>query len=64
MRIGEKIEYATIPSKYSRFWLDKGCTCPKMDNEDRFGTGYFIINLECPIHSSFCKSNEPEEEEE
>lgn len=26
------------------------CTCPKMDNEDRRGTTYQIIDAKCPIH--------------
>ena len=26
------------------------CTCPKMDNADRRGTKYMVINQQCPIH--------------
>jgi len=36
---------------YHRYWwtLPK-CTCPKMDNEDRFGTDYHVYSSDCPIH--------------
>jgi len=27
-----------------------GCKCPKLDNQERLGTPYKIINLSCPIH--------------
>lgn len=26
------------------------CTCPKMDNEDRRGTSYRVVDAKCPIH--------------
>lgn len=26
------------------------CTCPKMDNRERLGTDYTIINSNCPVH--------------
>ena len=29
----------------------KTCICPWMDNLERAGTGLFIYNTECPIHS-------------
>ena len=28
----------------------KDCTCPKMDNHDRVGTGVFIYDKECAVH--------------
>jgi hypothetical protein len=32
-------------------WYDvPKCTCPKMDNRERKGTGYQIVSLDCPIH--------------
>ena len=32
-------------------WFEvPGCKCPKMDNRERKGTEYGIINTECPIH--------------
>ena len=36
---------------YHRFW-DVCGHCPQMDNEDAYGTGYNVINLDCPIHGS------------
>lgn len=36
---------------FHKYWLEmKGCTCPKMDNDDRFGTNYRIYNSSCPWH--------------
>ena len=37
---------------YHRFWDLPGCKCPKMDNDDRWPTGYYVINGDCPIHGS------------
>jgi len=28
-----------------------GCTCPKLDNADRLGSGSFVISGDCPYHS-------------
>lgn len=36
--------------EYHRFWELPHCTCPKMDNNERYGTGMYIINQDCPIH--------------
>ena len=35
---------------YHRFWERPHCKCPRIDNEERLGTGYFIINNYCPLH--------------
>jgi hypothetical protein len=32
------------------------CTCPKMDNKDRFGTNQRIYSSECPVHNKKLKS--------
>lgn len=37
---------------YHRFWDLPGCKCPKMDNDDRWPTGYYVINGDCPIHGN------------
>lgn len=37
-------------SKKHMFWESALCTCPYHDNVERWGTGYAIINLECPLH--------------
>lgn len=31
------------------------CNCPRMDNEDRFGTKYRIIREDCPVHGKVKK---------
>ena len=35
-----------------RFWEYPYCTCPKLDNEDRYGTSSYIVSCGCPIHGS------------
>ena len=35
---------------YHKFWEMAGCTCPKMDNEDAYPTGYYIRVGDCPLH--------------
>ena len=35
-----------------RFWLLPKCSCPKMDNEDMYGTRYTVINCSCVLHGS------------
>jgi hypothetical protein len=34
-------------------WFDfPKCTCPKMDNQDRYGTPYRVISADCPVHGT------------
>jgi hypothetical protein len=35
---------------FFRFWDRPKCTCPKMDNDDRYPIGYYVINSDCPLH--------------
>ncbi len=36
---------------YHYHWLDLPfCSCPKMDNRERIGTGFYIYNTKCPYH--------------
>lgn len=38
---------------YHRMWFeDPKCSCPNMDNKDRLGTPYKIINEECKLHGT------------
>lgn len=37
---------------YHRFWERPHCTCPKMDNDDRYPTGNYVISADCPLHGS------------
>lgn len=40
-------------SDFHRHWMDiKGCVCPKLDNMERVGSGYFVISGDCPWHGS------------
>jgi hypothetical protein len=32
------------------WWRVPGCRCPKMDNQDAYGTSYGIVSGACPIH--------------
>lgn len=36
--------------RFHRFWEMMGCDCPKMDNNDRYPTGFYVINQACHIH--------------
>ena len=35
---------------YHKFWEAPHCTCPKMDNDDAWPSGYYVRNLSCPVH--------------
>jgi hypothetical protein len=36
--------------RYHRFWELPRCECPRLDNEDAYPTGFYVINQNCPIH--------------
>lgn len=36
--------------RFHRFWLLSSCTCPKIDNEERWPSGFYVINSSCPLH--------------
>ena len=40
-------------SSFHRFWLLPHCQCPKLDNEERWGTKYTIRASQCPLHGDF-----------
>lgn len=41
-----------VDRAFHNYWVDtKGCTCPKVDNKERAGSGYFIVSENCPYHS-------------
>lgn len=40
----------TLDDNYIRFWEVPQCSCPKMDNEDAYPTGYYTVNCSCPVH--------------
>ena len=35
---------------YYRFWEVPCCICPRMDNEDSYPSGYYVINSQCWLH--------------
>lgn len=37
-------------ARFHRFWLTPKCLCPKMDNEENYGTGRVVIRQDCPLH--------------
>lgn len=37
---------------FVRFWDVPRCSFPKMDNEERYPYGRYIINTGCPVHGS------------
>lgn len=39
-----------INKNYYKFWEVPHCTCPKLDNNDRYPYGLYIINSNCPYH--------------
>jgi len=40
-----------LSKDYHKYWKDiKGCTCPKMDNRDAYGTGIRYIRSDCCWH--------------
>ncbi len=37
-------------AKFHRFWEMKGCTCPRMDNEDNYPHGFYTYSGSCKVH--------------
>lgn len=35
---------------YIKFWERPKCSCPHLDNNDRYPYGYYIINNDCVLH--------------
>jgi len=35
---------------FHRFWTMPHCSCPVMDNEDNYGSGFAVTSGECKIH--------------
>jgi hypothetical protein len=50
--------------RFHKFWETPHCACPKLDNMDAWGTGYYIIENRCPIHGSGPDYLDGENEEE
>lgn len=39
-----------MDKKFHRFWDLPKCSCPKIDNDDRYPTGIYVTSQNCPIH--------------
>jgi len=39
-------------SSWHRFWDRPKCTCPKLDNDDRYPSPVYIINPDCKVHGN------------
>ncbi len=37
-------------ANFHRFWELPHCKCPKMDNDDNYPHGYYVIVENCPLH--------------
>lgn len=51
----QKLWKFKVDENYIRFWEFPYCTCPKMDNEDRYPTGHYIVHGDCPVHGEEAK---------
>lgn len=39
------------PNKnFHRFWERPHCTCPRLDNQDSWGTNHIVVNMGCIVH--------------
>ena len=45
--------------RFIKFWKFPTCSCPSMDNEDAYPTGYYYVNGDCIIHSNEVSTNPP-----
>lgn len=37
-------------AKFHKFWRLPQCSCAKLDNEDAYPTGYYVVNIGCLVH--------------
>ena len=47
-----------LDANYHMFWNLPGCTCPKIDNYDSWGTVYHIVASDCPLHGGMYEKAE------
>ena len=45
-----------VNQNYHRFWSMKGCSCPRIDNEDAYPTGYYVFSGGCDVHKHLIPS--------
>jgi len=39
-----------VNSNYHKFWHLPHCSCPTLDNEDRYPSGWYVKNQDCLVH--------------
>lgn len=44
-----------MDNKFHRFWERPRCACPKMDNDDRYPTGIYVVSGSCILHGGDIK---------
>ena len=37
-------------TKFHKFWLRPRCSCPELDNDDRYPTGHYVVVQSCILH--------------
>jgi hypothetical protein len=45
-------------ANFHRFWERPKCECPQIDNSERYGTSYSIVNMKCPLHGTSLEKND------
>lgn len=40
---------------YHKWWNLPKCSCPKIDNEDTYPLGYYVLNSSCVLHGDSLK---------
>ena len=72
--IGEEIQNAEfrlqeawkfpLDANFHRYWYRAPkCTCPVLDNDERFGTKWHITSTYCPLHSAGDEKKEEKNEQ-
>jgi hypothetical protein len=46
----QKLWKFDLDEKYIKFWEFPRCTCPKMDNDDNYPSGYYVTVQNCIYH--------------
>lgn len=46
-------------ANYHRWYEAPKCACPKLDNEDCYGTSRGYVSDECPVHGSIDEEEQP-----
>lgn len=39
-------------NSFHKFWNLPHCTCPKIDNDDRYPSGFYVYNRQCLLHKN------------